>query len=218
MNVFNRVFFPQKLPEPNEITFKTAVNAVNAQRISRIVKAALFALSSIAATITLVLTEASIIKLPAAIPALLVTLAAGIVFYRLNALDERYLEGLDDQTRSSLAKKELERILLAKEALPPKEVEKSLKDVNRLLGGEIFEKDAIDQILAAQKLAALSETPKSIAEVALEQKTPITLSSASTWHEQGRYGLPSYERCNQVSWSGNPADSLEITYKSEKKV
>ena len=212
MTAISRVFFPPKPLEAKEITFKTAVEAVNTQRIARITKAALFALSSVATTVTLVLTEASIISWTLAIPVILVTILTGIIFFRLNALDKRYLEGLDDTIRSSLAKKELERILLSSIPLKSEEVTKSLKDINRLLGSEIFEKDAIAHILLMQSKAALNQPLKSIAEFAFEQNKPIIISANSAWLEQGRYGLPSFELSVGVNWSGNPTDSLEVNY------
>lgn len=210
------LFFPPKMPEQSEITFKTVAEAVNRQRAARITKAAIFALSSIVGTITLVLTEAAVIAWPLAIPAIVISLTAAAIFWRLNSLDKRYLEGIDDKTRAAVSKNEIERILLSKETLTPKEITKSLKNVNRVLGNDVFSKENIETILLVKREAALSKTPKSLAQVAFEQNVSLAFNSISEWTTQGRYGLPSYDYKLEVVWDGNPENPMNIEYQSKE--
>ena len=222
---FMQVFSPPKLSENSEISFKSAVDALKLQSIARIAKAALFTLCSLAATITLVLTEASVISWPVTIPVMIISALTGLIFYRLNSLDQKYVEGLDDKTRESLAKKELERIFLSHNSIPANEIDKNLKDLNRLLGSEIFGKRAIDQILDIQAKSFLvnktgnseQAITQSIAEAALEQKKSIALCFDIKWTDEGRYGWSSYNRSLHINWKGSPAEPFELVYSSSEK-
>ena len=216
-NQISKLFFPPTHPESTEVTFKIAMDALSTQRIARITKAAVYVFASIAATVTLVLTEAAIIAWPLAIPSIVVSVIAGLVFYRLNSLDKRYVEMLDDKTRESVAQKELERLFLSHDPLTEKEVKKSLNDINRLLGLEIFDKEAIDSILRVHSLAELKGSKTSLGEFAFEQNQPIVISATSVWFEQGRFSLPSYEMSVGVTWNGNPSDPICASYKMTEK-
>lgn len=211
------LFFPPKPTDPSEMTLKTALDAILTQRIARIAKAAIFALSSIAATLTVVLKEAMFISWPIVIPAMLISLIAGMVFYRLNSLDNHYLGELNDKKRETLAKQELERILLGSDPVNPKDITKSFKDLNRLLGNEIFAKEMIDTILRIHSEVSVDRCVKSIGQAAFDQGTPIILSYNLGWVEEGRYGLPSNEYELGLHWSGNPCDPFEIAYKIQEK-
>lgn len=210
------LFFPPTLPAAAEMTFKIAMEAVNQQRIARITKTAVFAISSIAATVCLVLSEASIVSWPILIPAITVSVLAGAIFYRLNSLDKRYTNGLDDKTRSQLAKSEMERIFLGKTPFSDKHVTKSLKNLNRFLGHEIFDKEAIERILMIKNEAHRNKAPKSIAEVGFEQLVPVAISHHIEWEEPGRFGLNSYQYALKVSWDGNPKTPIVINYQSQE--
>lgn len=211
-NQVSRLFFPPSHQESTEVTFKTAMDALNTQRIARITKAVVYAFASIAATVTLVLTEAAVITWPLAIPSIVVSIIAGLVFYRLNSLDKRYVEMLDDKTRESVAKKELERLFLSDEPLTAKEVKKSLNDLNRLLGLDMFDKEAVDNILRIHGEAVLKGSKTSLGEYAFAQNQPIVISSAYEWFEKGLFNLPSYRTTVGVTWSGNPSDPICATY------
>ncbi|HEV8051330.1 MAG TPA: hypothetical protein VGP47_02465 [Parachlamydiaceae bacterium] len=212
-NQISKLFFPPILPETTEVTFKIAMDALNTQRIARITKAVIYTFASIATTVTLVLTEAAIIAWPMAIPSIVVSIISALVFYRLNSLDKRYVEMLDDKTRESVAKKELDRLLLSDEQLTSKEISKSLNDINRLLGLEIFAKADIDNILRIHTDAALKGSKTSLGAFAFELNQPIVISSTSVWFEQGYFNLPHYEKSVGVTWNGNPSDPISTSYK-----
>lgn len=208
------LFFPPAAQqEPKEITFNDAIRDLNVQRIARIAKTIFFTISSIATTVALILTEASIFATWMAIPAFLTVLVAGAIFYRLNSLDSRYVERLTDATRESCIKKELERIFLSQEKFTPEEVTKSLNNVNRLLKFDVFDKEAIDNILSIQQN---DSNLKSIAEMAKEQNQSIAVALGSDWFEQGRFGLPSYNLSVGVNWSGIPTDPIVVKYQSKE--
>lgn len=212
------LFFPPAAQqESKEITFNDAIRDLNVQRIARIAKTIFFTISSIATTVALILTEASIFATWMAIPAFLTVLVAGAIFYRLNSLDSRYVERLTDATRESCIKNELERIFLSQEKFTPEEVTKSLNSVNRLLKFDVFDKEAIDNILSIQQNADVNDANlKSIAEMAKEQNQSIAVALGSDWFEQGRFGLPSYNLSVGVNWNGIPTDPIVVKYQSKE--
>lgn len=220
MNTITQIstlFFPPDQKDTAEISFKDAIQDLTTQRVARVAKAIFFTISSIAATVSLVLTESGVITWPLALPAILTTLIAGLIFYRLNSLDSQYVERLNDATRESCAKKELERIFLSREIFSPETVTNSLKGVNRLLGLDIFNREAIDNILCIQRNADFNAAPKSIGEMALEQNRSIAITLGADWFEQGRFGLPSYELSVGVNWTGILEDPIVVKYHAKEK-
>lgn len=213
----SKLFFPPTQPESTEVTFKTAMDALQTQRIARITKAVVYAFASIAATITLVLTEAAVITWPLAIPSIVVSLVAGLIFYRLNSLDKRYIEILDDKTRETVTKKELDRLFINDELVTATQLKKSLSGLNRLFGLEVFDKEALENILRIRDEAELKGTKIALGAFAFEQKQPIVISSTFSTFEKGLFGLPSYETTAGVSWTGNPSDPIITTYKTVEK-
>jgi hypothetical protein len=214
MNTINQtvaLFFPPA-PKDSEVTFDSALNDLATQRIARIAKTVFFVIASVAATAAITLTEAGLLTWPLAIPAILTTLVAGLIFYRLNSLDSTYIERLTDPVKESCVKKELERIFFSQESLTQEEIQKSLNGVNRLLAFEVFEQPAIERILSVHRNAGA----KSIAEAAVEQNQSLGVNLGSKWTEQGRFGLPSYELDVGVSWTGNPSDSIVVKYVSKE--
>jgi len=132
----------------------------------------------------LVLTETAVITWPIGIPLLLVTLVCAVIFYRLNSLDTRYVEALTDQTKERLIKHELDRILLSNTTYSAEEVTKSLKNVNRLLDMEAFDKKDLEKILSVHSEAMATGTNKSLAEFAFEQNKSLKIESAGEWFDQ----------------------------------
>ena len=213
----SNLFFPPEIPENREITFDAAIDALDTRRLARITKAALFALSSIVGTVMLILTETAVLTWPIAIPLVAVTLVAGLIFYRLNSLDSRYVEFLTDKTKEKLVQHELNRILLSPSTFTTEEVTKSLNCINRLLDMEAF--DAVDRghILNMHAESLLATSSQSIAEFAYELGKPIKIDSKADWFDQGRFGLPSFARKVEVVWSGIPNDNIHIIYTSIEK-
>jgi hypothetical protein len=214
---FNHVFFPQVIPESTPITMKDALSLLDTQRMARITKSALFALSSFAATVTLVLTQGAVISWPLVIPSILITVVTGLIFYRLNSHDEKYIERLNEETRQTLVKKELETIFLRKNAFEVKNIPQSLQNINRLLQCDIFSENDINNILNIQFCALDAKSTKPLAEFALEQNKPIIISSRFEWFSQGRFGLSSYDQIAQVSWNGDPEKKISVIYQSKTK-
>jgi hypothetical protein len=214
LNQISHLFFPPKLSAPSDITFKEALDATHTHKLARITKAALFALSSVAATVSLVLTEAAVIGWPFAIPAILLTVITGVAFFRLNSLEKRYAEGLDDVTRTSLVKKELDRILLTTPPLPKEETVQSFKAINRVLGNTILDLPEVIHTLYSQDL---TQSQQSLADLAHEHNQPLAFAYNVEWFERGHYGLPSYQFHVEIIWSGNLEDSIHVKYyKTEK--
>lgn len=213
----SHLFFPPEIPESTPITMKDAMSYLDTQRIARIAKAALFTLSSIAATVTLVLTQTAVITWPLVIPSILISAVAGLIFYRMNSLDENYIERLNDETRKALVKNELETIFLKKNACEIEDISQSLRNVNRLLQCDIFPDSAINNVLNIQFQALDAKTTKSLAEFALEQNTPIVISSRFEWFQQGRFGLTSFDQAAQVSWNGDLEKEISVFYQSKPK-
>jgi len=179
-------------PKASEHHFDSAIKAVENQRIARIVKTALFIFSTITATTLLTLSEASAIAWPIVLPALAVTLVAWGIFYRLNSLDKRYVEGLDDNTRVTLAKKELERLFFSQPHPSPDAIQKALQGINHLLEYPVFSPEYIQN---AQKTAGSDK---------------LSLKLQEEWFEKGWYGLPSFNRSLTVQWDGQTAESIVI--------
>lgn len=218
LNSFNSMFFPTKLPDcPDEISFKSAVEAANSQYLARITKAALFALSSIAATITLVLTEAALITWPLAIPSIIISLITGVAFFRLNYLDQVYMKGLEDPKRADLIKHELMKVFNSTPCPEKDQALQTLHGVNRLLKCEMFTEELILQISNLYEAETFEPKTKSLATLALELNCPIRISGATKWFEQGRYGLNSYQFEVDLSWEGTPDSEMLIFFKQTEK-
>lgn len=216
MNIINQtfeLFFPPAKSEI-EVSFDSALKDLMTQRIARVAKAIFFTISSVALTVSLILTDAGVITWPLAIPAILTTLAAGLIFYRLNSLDNRYIERLTDTVRETCVKKELERIFLSQEPLTQEEVKRSLNGANRLLNFEFFDQERIDNILSIQN----NSESKSIAEMANEKNKSIAIDLGSKWVEQGRFDLPSYTLNVGVQWTGVANDPIIVRYQSKEYV
>lgn len=207
------LFFPPE-KQDLEVTFDSALSDLAIQRVARIAKTIFFTIASVAATIAITLTESGIITWPLALPAILTTLIAGLIFWRLNSLDSSYIEKLTDEIRESCAKRELERIFLSEGLFTSEEVVRSLNGLNRLLNLEIFDQDIIDRILSLHVCAG----NKSLGEKAIEQNKPLAISLGSEWTEQGRFGLPSYDLNVGVSWTGVLSEPIVVKYQSKEKV
>lgn len=207
------LFFPPVPPE--DMTIKTAIENLNTQRIARVAKAVFFTLSSIVLTAALALTEAAIITAPIAIPLVVISVITGLIFYRMNSLDERYVEGLTDKKRESLSKQELERVFLSETRSTNAELTKSLNHVNRLLRLEIFDEKAIKIILRLNDEAALE--PISLGAFAFGKNQALNISCASEWLEHGQFGLSNYGFDVEVNWNGNPENPIQVKYLRKEK-
>jgi hypothetical protein len=209
------IFFPQP---PKELDFKGAVAAIDTQRISRIAKSAIFAFSTALSTVTMILSEASIIAWPIILPLVAISVVAFGVFYRLNSLDKKYVSGLDDAKRTSLVQTEIEKVFHGKEKMDDVEVTKSLKGINQILGNVVFNDNFIKSILATNAEKTTSE--KSIAEIIVEKKQEkmMNFSCTSEWVEKGGFGLPAYKYTFTVKWSPVPLETkVEYQCVEEKK-
>lgn len=213
MNAINQIsglFFPKKIE--GDISFDSALHDLATQRVARIAKTIFFTIASIALTVSLILTEIKI-TLPIAIPALITILTAGLIFYRLNSLDNTYVERLTDSVRENCVKKELERIFLSQESFTQEEIKKTLNGINLLLKLEVFDNEAINKIIHLESI----KNSKSLAEMAVEKNQSIAIDLGSEWIEQGRFSLPSYELNVGVKWSGKIDDTIVVKYCSKEK-
>lgn len=192
------MFFPVK---KGNLEFSDAVNVIKLQQAARVTKAALFALASIAVTAIVVLAEASLIAWPIFLPALVVALITGILFYRLNSQDKKYVEGLDDSIRASLAKKELHSLLCERPAkeIKPKEIEDKLKGINLLLGHKVFTEDYRKRLIDFHRTC---EGSKSLSEEIKGKGANLEIAFKKEWQETGRFGLPSHKCSIDLKWEG----------------
>lgn len=201
------VFFPKKV---EKVDLQSSLAAQNNQRIARITKTAIYIFAALATAAMIVLTEAAIIAWPVTIPVILITAIAWIVFYRLNKMDQQYTQDIDDKMRSDLCKKEMEKLFLEDTKGKELVVERTLTDLNQLLGHPVFEAPFISKVREIQTKRGESKT---LAEAAQLLSTPFTIDSQQKWREQGRYGWNSYEYEVKMAWSGKATEPIEVSYK-----
>lgn len=203
------MFFPKK---PASIDFQTAIDALKLQQRARITKAALFAIATIALTAVVLLSEASLIAWPIFLPVVLVTIAVGVLFFRLNSLDNRYIEDLDgDQgLRASLAKQEIDRLFCSRpsSAIKKEEIDRTLQEINLLVGHQLFSPTFRKQVLDMHDRSAGDKT---LAESAEVLGVSLALECKKELQEKGRFGLPTYVRAIDMKWGGKKADAIELT-------
>lgn len=206
------IFSPPKNENPD---FTSALAAIDRQRVARIVKAAVYIFATVTTAVSIMLTEAAVITWPIAIPTLLVTLAAWGVFWRLNRLDDRYVEELDDTRRMELAKKELERLLFTQtlDTFPDSQsLSKAFENINKLLSCEAFSQEFLKNIREIKERAPTST--KTLCDTAQELCTPLSIKCTRDEVEKGRYGNPSRKRNLELDWSGKRDDAITIKLSS----
>ena len=191
------IFAPQTLVAP--IVLTKAAQAIDAQRVARITKTALYALAAIGVVTTILLTEAAIVAWPVTLTVIAVTLVAGGIFYYLNKLDRRYQEGLDDKTRTELAQRELEKLFCsASSDINMHQIDQQLSGVNKLLGHRVFSSALTNKLLGN------------------DTSGDLQIKCQQNWHEKGLYGLPAYDYEVDLAWSGKAGDAISVAYKETK--
>lgn len=198
-----------KAPE-TPLECKSTLEAMRNQRLARITKTALYILATAATCTMIVLTEASVIVWSSALPAIALTILAWGAFIYLNKIDGKYLEGLNDNMRSAIAKKELENLFKSPlETLTTKKIDDTLTDMNRLLNWEVFKKDF------RENLTTLLKNPqdkKTLAEVAKLPNSPLKLELEESWREKGHYGWNAKKCSLKITWSPQPEELIAVTY------
>jgi hypothetical protein len=209
----HNTFFPKKI---ENYQFDQAIAAIDQQQIARISKIALYVLAVIGTTATVLAIEASLFVLPIAIPIMIVTAIAWGIFFRLHTLDERYVEGLDDNLRSNLAKEELTKILCTAPAEKSDETAlgNTLGNINKLLGQMVY---STEQIKTICELNAKRPVDQSIAAMAQVEGISIAIDHKLESLDIGRFGNPSYKRTLEVHWKGTTDDAIAISLKTEIK-
>lgn len=189
----------------------TVMSAIERQRVARISKLAVFIFSTAYTLATATLAEAGVVTAAVALPALLVSLVFWGLFFRLNNLDDAYVEKIDDTVRQDLAKRHLERLLFEvplTEAEDLKQLYSGFAHVNALLGTDIFTADAFKQFTS---INFGSHTPKSLFEAAHEQAVPLSLDLQTEKFEPGRFGWPSRRRIAAIKWNGQKDSAIAVS-------
>lgn len=188
------LFFPKS---HDNIDFPTALAMLDQQRLARITKTALFAIATIGFTTLCTLAELTIIPPLISLSILLVTVVAGLLFLRLNLLDQTYLEGLTEKKRSELIKTSLESVFNQSTDSTLKK-KPTLIQINTLVGYPVFSPTLIDQ------LTINTITPSQ----------PLELTH--DWIDQGRFGLSSSNRNIHITWSGVQGSPFFVTESRSK--
>lgn len=209
------IFYPQR----NEnINLASALAAIDRQRVARIVKTAVYVFASFATATSIMLTEAAAVTWFIAIPTLTITLAAWMIFWKINRLEMRYIEGISDKMRSDLAKSELDRLLFRQsiEAYrDTNELRKAFENINTLLACEAISPVFLKGIIEIKERAPASA--KTLHEVAQECCIPLSLSHSREKLEKGRFGHPSCSRMLEIKWDGKREEAIEIVLKTITK-
>lgn len=204
------LFFP---PVPEKINFRTTVEAHQNQANARITKTALFALATVAASLTLLLTEAAVITWSLALPAIAITVALGLLFYRLNEMDHSHIELIDDDKKSAVIKKRLEKIFYETDVRSDDYVRASLRGLNRLFGKTLFEETFIAKIVLLNHMKSDDENKKSLAQLAAEDQVNLSIHFEDEWKETGRYGHKGYDWGLKLIWNGEHGSPIEVKCK-----
>lgn len=204
------LFFP---PTPEKLNFQAAVQAHRHQQLARITKMALFIIATLAASATIILTEAAIITWTIALPVIAVTIAAGLLFYRLNALDHRHIEHVEDEKKDVIVQKRLEKLFYEPTIRDDKYVRDSLRGLNRLFGKKIFTDTFIAKIVFLNNLKADGVDEKSLAQLAKEEEVNLSIRFEDEWTELGRFDLPGYQWSLKFNWDGQHGSPIEISCK-----
>lgn len=204
------LFFPK---QPDELNFKSAMKAHKLQDIAWITKTALYALASVAATFTLFSIEAAAITWSIAAPVIAATAILGLLFYRINSLNERYVAGFDETTKPAIIKQELATLFQSKEEQSLKRIVKTLHGVNRLLGTELFDDHDIAKIRQLALIKQEGQLPESLAEIAHLCDIDLSINKSHDWVEKGRYGLNNYECSYAVAWDGKQDSPIDVIWK-----
>lgn len=209
-NKAHSVFFPK---EPEKIKFSAAVDAHETQRIASIARVALFAIATVATSITLVLTEAAVISWSAALPAIAVTLTVGYLFYRLYSLDQKHTAPFDDATKSLLVKGKLEKVFFEKALRTDDSLSIVMRGTNRLIGKNLFNEAFISKLLRLNKIKQETGSDKSLASIAKEQSMDLSIHHNDEWRENGRFGLPGYDYFLEIIWDGGDGSPIRVNCK-----
>jgi hypothetical protein len=207
------VFNPQ-VPEIKD--YKAAIKAVDTQQTARITKIALFTFTAMVTMATVAFIEGGAITWPLALVAFAVAVVVGGLFVRLNMLDSHYIKWITDEMRESFITNELERIFHSTDLMNCEDLTKSLKDVNRLVGVDVFNKEHIYTILQLNREAAKNENLMTLAETIADQGISINFSSGLDWTKERGFGLNPIEYTFSLNWSPIPGQTV-VTFTSAEK-
>lgn len=219
MSVGNITHYPDiSFPPKNDhIDFTSALAALNRQRVARIAKVAIYIFATIATAASIMLTEAAIISLPITLSALLVTVTTWLIFWRLNSLDDAYVDKIDDHQRSELARMEFERLLFHEKLNSFKsglQLALAFEDINKVVSYPLFSTEFLQKLLAIKEQT--SNGNKTIYEAAKELTTPLSLCTHNEIVERGWFGKPPLKRKIEFKWDGEKDEGIVLHMTTEK--